>query len=119
MDQDLLEKVISLESQIKDSEKAKGEVESLVKENKLLEKENDELKSRIIHYVSICVYVYVEGILSLNCSYIFGNIFHVPYTSIARFILLLFILQLKEASLERQVTSKEEIKNELETGKVR
>ena len=49
----------SLESQLKDSEKAKGEVESLVKEDKLLEKENDELKSRIDHYVSICTYVYV------------------------------------------------------------
>ena len=57
MNQDLLEKVTSLESQLKDSEKAKGEVESLVKKDKLLEKENDELKSRIDHYVSICTYV--------------------------------------------------------------
>ena len=56
MNQDLLEKVTSLESQLKDSEKAKGEVESLVKEYKLLKKENDELTSRIDHYVSLCTY---------------------------------------------------------------
>ena len=61
----------SLELQLKNS---KAEVDSLVKEYKLLEKENDKLKSRIDHYVSIRICI-IEGILSLSCSYIQWNLY--------------------------------------------